>query len=297
MDGGEVSTYLSGLAVGDTVELRGPHLGFDVRGRLGTADRVVFLAGGTGIAPALQVVRALLGGDDRGQRGGVDGGVRKQALPSVSILWANRKRTDCAGCEQDEGGNDGDKSAIVSLLAEAKQRHGDRLKYACTVDEEGSFIGVGAITDATGLSPSLAAGSGSKPSSSWSSWFSWGMRKNSDTKAGSSAAAAVPITTRSIISSDGCVYHSAARLVFMAGHDSTDGGERKCECVDVHGKRAAAGGKNLLMVSGPEGFISAYAGAKILGAGGEVQGPLGGLVGNLKRRYPEFWADWMILKL
>ncbi len=35
IDGGEVSTYLSRLGVGDTVELRGPRLGFDVRRRLG----------------------------------------------------------------------------------------------------------------------------------------------------------------------------------------------------------------------------------------------------------------------
>ncbi len=60
VDGGEVSHYLARLGLGDTVELRGPHLGFDVPLRMGNAGQLVFLAGGTGIAPALQAIRAVL---------------------------------------------------------------------------------------------------------------------------------------------------------------------------------------------------------------------------------------------
>ncbi|KAK0752179.1 hypothetical protein B0T18DRAFT_426702 [Schizothecium vesticola] len=84
VDGGEVSTYLSTLPVSATIELRGPHLGFDVAARLGGEDSVVFLAGGTGVAVAMQVVRAL---------GRLPVGER----PRVEVLWASRARGDCEG--------------------------------------------------------------------------------------------------------------------------------------------------------------------------------------------------------
>ncbi|KAJ2965686.1 hypothetical protein NQ176_g10497 [Zarea fungicola] len=56
--GGEMSSYLGRLGVGREVWLRGTHPGFDVETRLGAQNNVVFLAGGTGIAPAMQVARA-----------------------------------------------------------------------------------------------------------------------------------------------------------------------------------------------------------------------------------------------
>jgi hypothetical protein len=77
-EGGEVSTFLHRLPEQSTVEIRGPNLEFlipqDIR-------EIVFLAGGTGIAPAMQVAHALQ------DRSGV----------KLSILWANRKREDCEG--------------------------------------------------------------------------------------------------------------------------------------------------------------------------------------------------------
>ncbi|KAF1979216.1 hypothetical protein BU23DRAFT_523850 [Bimuria novae-zelandiae CBS 107.79] len=81
--GGEVSTYLHRLPEGATIELRGPHveheLPQDVR-------EVIFLAGGTGIAPAMQVAQAL------GQRPGC----------KMHLLWANRRREECKGGISDE---------------------------------------------------------------------------------------------------------------------------------------------------------------------------------------------------
>ena len=74
---GEVSGYLHRLADDANLELRGPKIEFEVPDDV--AD-VLFLAGGTGIAPALQVAYAVR---DRGVR--------------MHILWANRRREDCAG--------------------------------------------------------------------------------------------------------------------------------------------------------------------------------------------------------
>ena len=79
---GEVSSYLHSLPIGSTIELRGPNLEYQL-----TPDvkQVVFFAGGTGIATALQVAYAMFDGDGNKQG-------RK-----LHILWANRKREDCTG--------------------------------------------------------------------------------------------------------------------------------------------------------------------------------------------------------
>ncbi|KAK3359764.1 hypothetical protein B0T25DRAFT_564747 [Lasiosphaeria hispida] len=273
MDGGEVSTYLSKLQVGELVELRGPHLGFDVRTRLGNADRVVFLAGGTGIAPALQTARALLDHETP----------ESAPKPSINIVWANRHRTDCSGCEtlslpsQTLPTDPPLANPITSLLAEMKHRHGNNLNISCTVDDEDTFINPAAITNAT-HSPSTTTA----PSSKWPSWL-WSQPKK-------------PITTTPttpFVDTAACPSHSQPLLASKDAHDSA-GIECKCQDIDGH---PVPGGKNLLMVSGPDGFISTFAGAKTWGDGIEMQGALGGVVGALEKRDPGFWGRWLALKL
>ncbi|KAM7184202.1 hypothetical protein V8F33_013134 [Rhypophila sp. PSN 637] len=318
MEGGEVSSYLAGLKVGDVVELRGPHFGFDVRRRLGQLEdpaaegenrKVVFLAGGTGIAPALQVVRALLDGNGRGGK------------PEVRIVWANRHRADCVGCEgvstilnpgivenlrQGNG-----KNAVLSFLAEARARHGDKLKYACSVDEEGAFIDATSIAGATGMS--------SLPSSSASGGFFssiWGGEE------GKAPVSSKP-TREDEEQQDGgltCQYHSAKLLRVTDGSEdsllsspkksdtkstsqnntldnsprqsSKEGTAATCQCDPSHK------GKNLLMASGPDGFISTFVGPKIWANGKELQGPVRGVVGNeLRKKDERFWRDWLVLKM
>ena len=79
---GEVSSYLHSLPIGSSIELRGPNLEYEL-----TTDvkQVVFFAGGTGIAPTLQLAHAMLEVNENRQG-------RK-----LHILWANRKREDCIG--------------------------------------------------------------------------------------------------------------------------------------------------------------------------------------------------------
>jgi hypothetical protein len=76
--GGEVSTYLHRLPEQSTVELRGPNTELNLPRDI---IEVIFLAGGTGIAPAMQVAQAL------GRRTG----------SQMHILWANRRREECVG--------------------------------------------------------------------------------------------------------------------------------------------------------------------------------------------------------
>ncbi|KIW51842.1 hypothetical protein PV05_10527 [Exophiala xenobiotica] len=83
---GEVSSYLHRLPIGAAIEMRGPNLEYEL-----TPDvrQVVFFAGGTGIAPALQVAHALFEGN---KSEGDNKGLKK-----LHILWANRMREDSQG--------------------------------------------------------------------------------------------------------------------------------------------------------------------------------------------------------
>lgn len=102
-----MSRYLYSQREGATVELRGPHIDYaytaaDLRG-----DRnVVFFAGGTGIAPALQVAVGLGG--------------------RTEVLWAVRRR------EETEGPM---KAVVEGVVREA----GGRVSVKVFVDGEGGI--------------------------------------------------------------------------------------------------------------------------------------------------------------
>ena len=77
--GGEVSNYLHNLENGSLVELRGPKVEYEIPEDINT---ILFIAGGTGIAPALQAAYHLS---------------KKKTETSdisVKILWANRRAED-----------------------------------------------------------------------------------------------------------------------------------------------------------------------------------------------------------
>lgn len=91
---GEMSSYLHTLAENAEVGVRGPNNDFrsgpDVR-------QIVYFAGGTGIAPALQAAHSLLG-DTKTNRT-VD--PEQLANRKLHILWASRTRSDCQGGSSD----------------------------------------------------------------------------------------------------------------------------------------------------------------------------------------------------
>ena len=140
---GEVSGYLHRLPLGAEIELRGPVLDYVVPEGV---QEVVFLAGGTGIVPALQVTAGL------------------GAQARVHILWANRTRQDCLGGVSDTAvrqgwtswlsdsffqsnppgakENDTEKSSIVSIIDDYKRQSPDsgRLLVDYYVDEENTLI-------------------------------------------------------------------------------------------------------------------------------------------------------------
>jgi cytochrome-b5 reductase len=138
--GGEVSNYLANLPPQATVELRGAHPGVDLP--RGITD-VVFLAGGTGIAPAMQVAHTLLENRTGGER------------PSIHILWANRKRDDCV--ERGAAGT------VVRELQEMQQRFPENLRVEYLVDEEGTFLDQKRISVVTQRARGGSAGAGVDP--------------------------------------------------------------------------------------------------------------------------------------
>lgn len=286
-DGGEMSTYLSRLGPGDEVWLRGPHRGFDVAARLGAAGgRVVFLAGGTGVAPALQVARHLLslrrGGEEEEEGGRL----------SMEVIWASRSRADCAGCPRllrQDGGRgfwgrlvsvgggaapagdqdvEGIQHPVVRELRDlqaAYRSRGHELEFRCVADDEAGVISGADVTKAIECS-----------------------RTPSPSTAVGLPAERPPCYYHSQRLLQQSTQESDAELKGQGGSDTAAGG---CACGST-----GASGKNLLMISGPDGFVSAYVGPKVWADGAERQGPVGGLVRKLMQRNPEAWRDWLVLK-
>ncbi|KAF5869046.1 putative cytochrome c mitochondrial import factor protein [Botrytis fragariae] len=153
---GEMSNYLFRLQANSEIELRGPHVEFDLPENV---SEVVFLAGGTGIAPAMQVAHTLLE-------------VRKPEgkLPRICIVWANRRREDCVGGETYKSGSKSDtltaRSSVVQQLQRMQQKYPENLQVNYVVDEEGTFINQKMISQAIQSSSAVDSGSVIKKSNS-----------------------------------------------------------------------------------------------------------------------------------
>lgn len=217
---GEVSTYLHKLPISAKIELRGPQIEYEIPKDV---DEILFLAGGTGIAPALQTIYTLFD-------------CRKDAdfVPKLRILWANRRSEDSFGGTSDNSPLSRNRlipwtsllgfgevnqpkkrqvteevsiSPIVKDLNSFKKRNGGHITIDYFVDEENSHI--------------------------------------------------TEETLRSYLTKS-TAQSSSAR-------------------------------KKLILIAGPEGFITHHAGPKEWGGGKELQGPIGGTLGNINLEGWEIW--------
>ncbi|KAJ3578064.1 hypothetical protein NPX13_g2499 [Xylaria arbuscula] len=299
MDSGEMSNYLSRQRVGDTLWLRGPHLGFDVPRRLGSDSGaattsvdeqrdVVFLAGGTGIAPALQIAHRVLDGTKRN-----DG---EQNRPCVSILWANRSGADTLGREQSlvrkqpsswfglwnqkgidfgpqERSGEDRVSSLALQIQDLKRRHPSHFDISYFVDNEGSFIQARDIKAALTSTTSSTSETNKR------------------------------LSPPSIIDRN-CTWHSQRAVELLPNDNDAERSSSPdftCTCISAPktgGETSRASlGVNLVGVSGPDGFIEAYAGAKRWHDGNEMQGALRGLLGRIWNDKGKKLGDWLVLKL
>jgi hypothetical protein len=125
--------------VGATVDIRGPRVEYEIPSDV---SEVVFLAGGTGVAPALQAVYTLLSS----QKGSGDAGDLRKLR--IHILWANRRREDCVGGKEKSRSwwksNTNPTPATPNIfmreLLDLEKRHDRQLAIDYFVDEEGTFI-------------------------------------------------------------------------------------------------------------------------------------------------------------
>ncbi|KAI1087044.1 hypothetical protein F5B19DRAFT_476941 [Rostrohypoxylon terebratum] len=307
IDGGEMSTYLSKLKVGEQMHLRGPHPGFNIEKRLGEAENVVFLAGGTGIAPALQAAKKFL-----------EMPIPEQEKPTVSILWANRRAADALGRQEVPGSKGGvqgwfkglrsdtsdkkeskepdpqNEPSLTRQIREMQAKHPSHFRIAYFVDEERSFISAEDIHAAfppLPPFPSTSPASSSAPPSS----------SSSSTPPARQPTPLLPPPTS-------CPWHCNSLLTKLP--DADDVGRRKinCTCSRAVTRSYSAAhpgakpGANLILVSGPDGFVKAYAGAKRWLGKGEMQGQLDGVLKQvLEEREKETEGrereNWMVLKL
>lgn len=124
-EGGEVSTYLHRLPLDATIELRGPNTEFELPHDI---KEVIFLAGGTGIAPAMQIAQAL------GRRTG----------SKMHILWANRRREECLGGMSDgkvnHTGDSGRKGWWQSLLGSNDQPQQEFMEMDQATHNKGAMV-------------------------------------------------------------------------------------------------------------------------------------------------------------
>lgn len=111
-----MSRYLYSLKKGDVVEIRGP--GVEYVYPLQGDKKIVFFAGGTGIAPALQMMESLLLREGEGER-------------EAEILWAVKHKEEAFG---------GMKEEIDSLMKRVGAAgSGRKLVVRTFVDSEGGI--------------------------------------------------------------------------------------------------------------------------------------------------------------
>ncbi|KAK7966779.1 uncharacterized protein PG986_001056 [Apiospora aurea] len=250
MQGGEMSNYLSRMQAGSQVWLRGPHHGFDIPKRLGDAGEIVFLAGGTGIAPALQMVHKLL------DTSSIDGSADNR--PSIRILWANRRSFDCVARDQLQGklkADDEMQSVFLRQILDMKRKHGNHFSIDYYVDDEKKLIGI----------------------------------KDVDVALRSAGAAKPPSTLQPAHKS--CRWHSTELLAVSMDEDDGQMPGAACACAQE------GSGRKIVCVSGPDGFIEAFAGPKRWAGGRELQGPVQGVLGTIKRQNKGTMDDWLVLKM
>lgn len=251
---GEMSRYLGRQCVGQDVWLRGPHVGIDLLGRLGREDDLVFLAGGTGVAPGLQAAQAVL---------------EERSTAKVTLMWSIRERRELDGVKGPErswldlwrkripvevGVELDDPSPIGLQLKQLKARFGDRLKVYVAIDEDHTQFQPEDI-----LAALVSASSG--------------------------------LSTGSPVTVDACQLHS------QASHENVSELRDQAGACDCIGSAASKRGKKLLVVSGPEGFISHFAGPKVWRGGQHAMGTVGGVAADLQRRHPRIAEEWLVLKL
>ncbi|KAJ5985107.1 hypothetical protein N7522_012303 [Penicillium canescens] len=218
---GEVSRYLHSIDVGADVEMRGPKIECAIPSE---TDDILFIAGGTGIAPALQAGYSLLSRTNSERR------------PRIHILWANRLKDDCAGGQSDS----------------AKPQ----------------------------------------PRGWFSGWF--GSSKSLESKKQDAVAVMEDKHTSLIVRELEALksqYPGQVTVDYYLDEENTFIGKKDIMNSIQSTPTDSSRKSKLILVSGPEGFISYMAGPKLWAQGQELQGPLKGVIRELDLKE---WGVWKL---
>lgn len=230
---GEVSTYLHKINRGTIVHLRGPRVDYEIPEDV---DEILFLAGGTGIAPALQVAHTLFNHRTKSTEKG----------PELRILWANRRREDSINGLGAASQQRAEPGLIPDIQELADKGQGQSSTQREKTDEEEPPASQSLQTRLVEEVESLKARHGGK------------------------------VIVDYFIDEEESYISESLLGTYLKGIDQTvnqDGTPRR----------------KVVLVSGPEGFVNAFAGPKRWQGGREVQGPLGGILKKIDAPEWEIW--------
>jgi hypothetical protein len=186
---GEVSSWLHRLPLGYELEMRGPNYEFVMPQ---DTEKVVFLAGGTGIAPAIQAANCLLAQPRLNTAANV---LSPSNGKQIHILWASRRREDCVGGVSDfqttsfanrlwraatgAKPSESNRAAtsqqglMVRELENLKVKYPGQVFVSYYVDEESTFITADTVRrslepvsgESSSITPSVSSGAATSPPS------------------------------------------------------------------------------------------------------------------------------------
>lgn len=303
---GEVSSYLHNLSLGATVHVRGLDVEFEIPKNV---DNILFLAGGTGIAPALQVAHCLL---ERRRKSITsthtsDDFDSRFLVPKMHILWANRRREDAVG-----GVNStctGTRSNIKGFSSAAQEGRNPwnwsgrwtRFFWAAAEQQPAQSELVQEKQHETSLS--------SPPSSPPESSSSASTIITEINRMKRSAQGQITLDyfideedtyiTRDLLKTYLSSYHreKQQRQHQQQQQQQQLASQEQKQLQDQD--QLPTSKRGLIMISGPDGFVAHHAGAKVWGPGGrQLQGPLGGILRNIldKGVFSSRWW-WDVWKL
>lgn len=250
---GEVSNYLHALPTSSNIALRGPFLDLDLPEDL---KEVIFIAGGTGIAPALQVADIL----------------SKRPGARMHILWNTRHRDECQGGKSETSGATNDDGGKVSRLAELDPWTKISRWTAFGLSSGGSKPESAlhsSKSDVISDTKSLIV----QELEVLKSRFESTQKNNNERVGGLTIEYFVDDDNRFVKPRD-----VARQLRLVAQQEEKDN---------------LTPGKKLILVSGPDGFLELWAGKKVWIGGKEMQGPLNGYFSNLGLAR-QGWRVWKL---
>lgn len=248
---GEVSNYLHSLPHAAEVGLRGPFVELPLPSDL---QDVIFIAGGTGIAPALQVAHIL----------------SRRPGARMHIFWGVRHKDECLGGQSD-------KSERLPTTASQRRTLSDWDPWS-KISRYTAF-GLGQSEPAKLSKPLTAPADAEEKNLIVQELEALKAKFRTTHKDGSTQSGLLTVE-----------YFVDDENRFVKPRDVS---KRMREISEQEEERGAASGTKLILISGPDGFIDLWAGKKSWVGGKEVQGPLGGYFANFGLKSTN-WKIWKL---